>query len=51
MRIMVGGRNSWLIEEQDKHEGEAQLARSALEDLEAKNKENKSALGAVKRGV
>ena len=40
-----------MIEEQDKHEGEAQLARSALEDLEAKNKENKSALGAVKRGV
>ena len=46
-----GGRNSRLIEEQDQHEREAQRARDALEDLEAKNKENKSALEVAKREV
>jgi len=46
-----GGRNSRLIEEQGQHEMEADRAKDALRDLEAKNKENKSALEAAKREV
>ncbi|CAZ79896.1 unnamed protein product [Tuber melanosporum] len=46
-----GGRNSRLIEEQEQHEKEAQRARDALEDLGAKNAENKSALEVAKREV
>ncbi|PWW79239.1 P-loop containing nucleoside triphosphate hydrolase protein [Tuber magnatum] len=46
-----GGKNSRLIEEQEQHEKEAGRARDALQDLEVKNTQNKSALEAAKREV